>query len=990
MRKKGFLILYLFLSLLNLSVCEAQNPHPHFQNFTTDQGLPSPEVYCILQDSKGYMWFGTDNGVSRFDGYTFENYSVTDGLKNSVVFHLQEDLDGKIWMSTMAGNLYYFEKERIYPYRHNRLLQRYNRNNIYAIHDFYFTPEGTLYASIRFMGILRVDPDGQEQLFNGKSPVHDFIFSIPNDRLILVHVRSVHATAEDHQPPQIMELRKEGYTHKFSFPVNTSYDSSKRILELENEEGYLVHGSGYTVYLIDTTLQWMKKSASISLYSYENANGEIFISGLTDNGVKRYKNLDALYRGKYEEYLEGFTISWITQDRQGGYWLASLEKGVFYCPNMDMKIFDQSNGLANNLISTITAKSTEELFVGLRTGEVYQLFPKRNQIEQLPGTTREKRIFDIKYNPVDQRLWNAGILYYYDQNNWRPFNWQTQKYFPPNLQAKELFILPEKYKLWTNSAKGVSAFDIRDNRLLYQSWDDRKGNSNLRTLAVYENEEERVWVGTVGGLFEIKNEELIPVMDPDSIFSIRVEDIDETEDGVLVIGTKGAGVVLWKDQRYQYLDISDGLTSNMVEHVHVDAADQIWVGTLAGLNKIVRNAQGNYQTMPITMAHGLPSNEINALTSVGDQIWAATPRGVVHFSVSDFSRPSPSPIIERITVNNELLTPQALRQLSSRQNNLQFSFLAINYPLVGNIPYRYRLRSNADWILTKARSANFLNLAPGNYRFEVQAQNENGRWSESATLQLIINPPFWRTIWFSILAILAALGLGYGLYRVRVNRIIEQNQLQRKIDQLERSALKAQMNPHFIFNCLNSIQSYILEGNKKEAADYLARFAKLIRAILNFSASGSALLEEEIVALKNYLKLEQMRFKHRFEYCITVAPQIDPLLVRVPTMLVQPFVENAIIHGVASRKSGGMIDISYQVDQNFLEVLIKDNGKGFSAKVEPLQSIHKSVGMSITQRRLELLNQDTERKGVDIQELKDEEGQTVGTAVRLKIKLLPV
>lgn len=237
------------------------------------------------------------------------------------------------------------------------------------------------------------------------------------------------------------------------------------------------------------------------------------------------------------------------------------------------------------------------------------------------------------------------------------------------------------------------------------------------------------------------------------------------------------------------------------------------------------------------------------------------------------------------------------------------------------------------------------------------------------------------------------LGLAiYFVFRFMLNRSRKNAVLEAKLAHLERSALQAQMNPHFIFNSLNSIQSYIANNENEKANRFLAKFSRLIRSMLNLSRSQKVSLEEEIESLKLYMELEKMRFKDKFNFEIIVDEEIETALVEVPPLLIQPYLENAILHGLAQKKSEGRIRLYYIMDGKYLLATVTDNGIGYETskrlkQEQGTKNLHKSVGMTITQKRLEMLDEGNSDKKVNIQEIKDREGEVLGTKVEVKIRV---
>ena len=208
--------------------------------------------------------------------------------------------------------------------------------------------------------------------------------------------------------------------------------------------------------------------------------------------------------------------------------------------------------------------------------------------------------------------------------------------------------------------------------------------------------------------------------------------------------------------------------------------------------------------------------------------------------------------------------------------------------------------------------------------------------------------------------------------------------LESKVVHLEKAALQAQMNPHFIFNCLNSIQKFIATNDKEQAMDYLSKFASLIRKTLNASASKKITLEEEVRLMELYLEMEQLRFKSKFDYKISLAPKIDIEDTLIPPLMIQPFVENAIIHGLSGKKENGLIEVIFQPAGDYIKVMVRDNGQGLKDNQE---STHKSMAMNITRQRLSHLNQNHDEMNLIAQNLIDDDGHISGAEITLMIRI---
>jgi LytS/YehU family sensor histidine kinase len=313
-----------------------------------------------------------------------------------------------------------------------------------------------------------------------------------------------------------------------------------------------------------------------------------------------------------------------------------------------------------------------------------------------------------------------------------------------------------------------------------------------------------------------------------------------------------------------------------------------------------------------------------------------------------------------------------------------------------NIKFSYKLEGyHEKWIETKDRRIIFQNLNPGNYKLRIKVLN-NDIASQELMIGFVILKPFWFKWWFISLGSVTILLLIWLVVYLRSQSIKkyerQRTELSERISEFEMKALRAQMNPHFIFNVINSIQNYILDNNVDAALDYLSDFAKLIRLTLDNVSKKRITLEEELKYLKYYLKLEQMRFDKRFETNIIVPPEFESRRFLIPSMILQPYVENSIKHGFPFSDKGGKIHIEFQViDSNILKCIIEDNGIGRKKARELNKSKinHSSKGTYIINERFSLLNQTQQRKGfkVDIIDLYDESDLAIGTRVEIFIPI---
>ncbi|MCO6492252.1 MAG: histidine kinase [Phaeodactylibacter sp.] len=969
-------------------------PQPHFRNYSTQHGLPSPEVYCAFQDSQGYLWFGTDNGAARFDGYAFRTYDAQNGLASNVVFDIYEDAKGRIWFGTMTGEAFILEGDTIVPYRFNHLVRRY-RGKHQSVWLGHLGPDETAWFVLEFLGILRIDSSGLDSLITTERPVSRLIVEVEGAAKVL---------------PNFIARR---YEDKYEFW--SEYTSRRRLVPIDffSEKGswqkeffyqepckggfnaeklsggqLLILSCNHLFCLQNEELAWSIPFDILVNEIIEDETQAIWLCGHYGKGLRRYHDPEALKNGKYDLFLDGLTISNFYRDTQGGIWVATVGNGVFYCSDFQLLSYDTRFGFSGDFVSSAAFKNEEVLFAGCDNGDIFQANLKSNKIEKSMANPVGYHNYDLLYQAGEDVLWSNGAF-------WKNGKWNFPSYRIPGGSKTYKTTLNSLNKLQLSGLGellGCNAAGIHviDTEKLLIKFSLAFTTQRERFFAVHVDKRGRTWAGNARGLFEFKDSSLISPGIAHPAFNNRVEDIDEFSDSSLVFGTKGWGVVCWKGEDILQITTENGLTANMIEDVHVDENSILWVGTLNGLNKITFDTTGRPAVLRptvrrFTVANGLPSNEIYKVKSYAGQVWLCTAGGLVKFHEPEEDTLAAAPVIQHLRANGANVPLAANQELRHDNNSLEFRFLAINYRQDGRIPYRYRLSEKADWQHTENLTVNYPQLPPGAYRFEVQAQNQDGYWSPSTTHAFTILPPWWQTWWARALAGgLVLCGMFY-YQRQRITRLEKEAAIRQQIAGLERSALQAQMNPHFIFNCLNSIQNFILTNEKKKAVEFLARFARLVRHNLNASVQGRVTLAEEVQILENYLALERERFNQKIDYRITVEEGLEEEDITFPPLLIQPYVENAVIHGLAKKEGGGTVAIHFQRDNGVLAVTIRDNGLGFRQEEGQAPSTrHSSVGMTITQKRLELLGS-TEGRAVQVEVLKGEDGEVLGTEVRVRV-----
>ncbi|RZL45092.1 MAG: diguanylate cyclase, partial [Pedobacter sp.] len=359
----------------------------------------------------------------------------------------------------------------------------------------------------------------------------------------------------------------------------------------------------------------------------------------------------------------------------------------------------------------------------------------------------------------------------------------------------------------------------------------------------------------------------------------------------------------------------------------------------------------------------LLTEDVNNLYIDDSTAYFATNKGLILFKYNNQNLPKTLPKVyitsiikdkERLSIDKDNFV------FESGNNTILFTFGAVDFT-TSDITYRYRLNENSTWVETRTRRLDFSALQPGEYHFEVSAKSQNNAWGPSAKISFTIKAHFWQSFWFLSLVILL---VGYVFYRLAVyitrrqkDKEQEQLLLKNRILMLEQQALQAMMNPHFVFNVMNSIQHYINTQNTTSANKILTGFARLIRKNLEICTKSYITIDEELEYLNLYLKLEKNRFGDKLKYIISVDENIDKDETLIPSMLLQPYVENAIWHGIMPKETGGEIQINLKIDNNNLNIEIIDDGVGIENSLKAKKDNHISKGMQLTKERLNLLGQ---------------------------------
>jgi ligand-binding sensor domain-containing protein len=957
----------------------AQDAHPSFKHYTVEDGLPSSEVYQVKQDSKGYIWFATGNGVSRFNGYEFENFSITDGLPDNTVFEIYEDKFERIWFVPLSCKLSYYYKGKIYPFQYNDQLQKFTTNPLKT--SFCVDDNGTIFLGLhQGRGVIEVSKNGKITNHFPQLNVGDLDILEPDTN------KFVYSYFENPENRVKRIMFHDRGSDTLLIPKEEIAAGASGRVAVSSRNEYLI-GIGSSLIQIDKnnlSNYRVEKFKNRLIWVYEDRDKDLWVGTLPGGMyfIKRRNFADK------KLFLSGLSLTGFLQDKEGGFWYSTEGNGVYYAPSKDVLVFDENVGFSDDRILCLAVSKTN-VFAGSQNGfvEVIQDQKKVKTYDLNLKSVHSNEISAIFYDDLKDVLWVAGSSSGKIKNG---------RFYQEVKNPKFNEMIVDSSGVNWMVASGDFSKMVNGKMITIRSTVDFQKFKRMN--AITEGKNNTLLIGALNGLWKYDkgSDNLEYTGYKNKLLQNRILDIERFSDSLYVLATKGAGIIFYDCKNVCQINSKKGLLGDNVYSLCKDSSI-IWAATNKGLNKIVIKQRKplKYKLYGYTSLDGLPSNEIHAVKKFGRQIWLATNRGLVFFYPDSINNKVVQlPVyINHILINDKDTAISSSYHLAYDENNIKINFTGLGYKNAGKLRYRYKMIGlDTDWNYTKAREVQYTTLPANAYTFVLNVQNSTGGWSTNEVrVHFRIRLPFWKEWWFILGMIALGIYVMFIMIRFRLKRVQLRNEkitdLNKTLMSLKLKALRAQMNPHFTFNVMNSIQHFIASNNGEAANRYLSRFSRLIRLILNNSERTVVPLADEIKALELYLELEVMRFEERFEYKITVDNSIDILEAEIPSMLIQPYVENSIKHGILNLSRPGIIKIDIEKQENFIKCTIEDNGVGRSESFfRNKGNLHKSFGTIITQERLAAINalnnsQLTEK----ITDLQDELGNATGTRVEIYI-----
>lgn len=946
----------------------------YFKHLGVSNGLPFSHVYAITQSSDGVLWLGGYGGLASYDGYNVQVYSQKDSLPSAWVNELCI-INGDLWGGTKNGLFYKSSNSPFKIVEYEGIKERpvqfvfpsFDSSSLWVGVD------SSLFSVAVVSGEVVVkdySPKGGDRITTIYDAGNDSVYVATSKTLLLytegkfVNVdwwpyNKIIINSIKCYDDKIYVCTKKGLVvvggeekQVYTAPKELPFPDIKDIVQISENRFWLATTFGI-VEMKDGQFNQILISNDNSSNDirdfYEDREGNIWIG--TVNGMYQFSGSE-FKNFSFKDGLSSDYIFDITQIDDGQILLATDGGGIVKYNHNEFKGFPSYSEITGKTVTAFT-----HLEDTLYIGSIHGLFYMPTSLEQPPKPIKAVKKRDIVSLFTDSK----GRVWYGSQN--------TIGY------------------LSGDSAVGVEYPD--DTK--FETWsftEDRMGNIIIGTYGVgcliYDG---------------VTLSEFVPFSDVQTD-NVLVTLMDGR--GNIILGTFN-GLFVFDSSRnlIGHLSEQNGLNSNFIYNLVFDKAGNLWIGTNRGVNKFdyLEFLESNsYQVQSFGFSEGFVGVENNcngAFCDTKGRLWFGTVNGLMMYeeakTVKNIS--DPVTVIENIKLFYLDTLIQDSAVLKYDENHVVFGFKGVNLTNPENTQYSFMLDGfEQDWSpVTKDRSAAYPNLPPGNYTFKVISTNAEGIWDESpATFNFKIEKPLWLKPWFIALESILVLGGIVFLFFYLTRRVRAKESIRRQMNELKLQSLRSQMNPHFLFNSLNSIQHYINNNEKRSANRYLTKFATLMRAILEQSRKQYVKVDEEVSWLKLYLDLETMRFEDRFNYEFEVSDEVKMANPKLPPMMLQPFIENALLHGFVDLPVKGHIKVSLKIKDNQLLCTIADNGIGLEKSMEKKQrqSGHNSAAMKITNTRIETLQKHLNAKIKVLVKPNQPNSQYPGTCVEIYLPLI--
>jgi ligand-binding sensor domain-containing protein len=942
---------------------------PYYIEINHEKNLPSNTVYQVTQDSAGFIWLVCNKGLFKYDGFSYTAYR--NELQNSVSgSDLKIDSYGRVWYQSFDGFLYYVDNK-------TNQLQQLTTIDLSgflptALSEKYLIKGSRLGISLIDLKTLKLTKK-LAYSFNTITSVHvleDKVFCLANDSLFIYNLNTF-----------VLE-QKTALTQKFGGHPQARLIKNELIF--------------FSKFPKNNNLYKWSNNKLISLsenLNYDVINDIIGIDGdlwiLTPKGIHK---LDKQYE-RQQSFFKQKNISNIFKDSNGNFWVTTLTDGVFLIPELNSVFYPLEEYKLTDLQETKNA-----YFGASKNGVIYQFDKQFNLLNKLDyGNNLTTNYFFADWDEKYLIHASKGFVHYSLPN--------FTVDFTENFAVKDVAKISDE--LFVFAASGIVGFyspkgKIKNQNIFPLPKDDLSNKKNINVIqntdlrgrqVAYFPYDTTFVVATNLGVFKYVQSQFSPLFFDD--YQPFASQIFNANNSLLYLGANGK--VYFSEQKNGEFKEPVCLEVPFVIKI-VKIKDNFWFLTESSLFRwSEKEPVSKIKNYPLTVE---PSSIQTIISYKNNELTLLTNKGVVKFELASLEDKKVSLKLNQAILNNRIINPELKYYDEGPNQNLEISFSLLNFGVFTNHQVLYQINNNAPQkVDLNTRIIKFPNLAPSKYKFSLLMDLGNGQYQKLDAANFEILPPIWFRGWFILLILVLVALITYAFYKVRINGLIKQNEvlsqkvtLEKELRKSTLKAIKSQMNPHFFFNALNSIQSFIFDNDKKNASFYLAKFSKLTRLILEMSEKDFVTLAEEIEALELYLTLEKMRFNNDFEYKIKVDSNLDIDTVKICPMLIQPFIENAIKHGLFHKSGDKWVELRFNKEDNLLNVEIEDNGVGRlkSNKINAAKSSkYKSFSSQANLKRVNILSEsETALSEVAFDDKLNASGESEGTLVRFCLPIL--
>lgn len=1046
------------------------------RNYDINSGLPDNCIRELFQDSRGFLWIGTEAGLTKFDGKHFTSYNSQDGLAGNKIWSITECNNGYIWIGCNDGGLSVFDGNEFKSFNSQTGLIS---NEVRVVHyskkyDIVLigTADGlTVYQDNDFISF-----HNNLNNVNGKLQVtsvlenNNQIFIFTNEDNLYKYIP---ATKSLHRIPANHNLNKKYSTSAYiasfgdtlinfqGFDLlsirNSSQNVKKNLGEIKDYQednnhniwmacwarGYNQPGGLFkydtvgTISLIDNIGLESSNILSLEFDSKEN----LLWIGTKDHGMYLYPLTNFAYYQKDFFNLSELNIKDLSTDKAENLWIVTrnsvlkkrtddtFKEFYFELFNREFELFAKSK-MKDKYKYLNDAEGSYKKYEDLiasgkyaytnpyqRNGNIYEdkSFYKPLKYDVLIN----KKLSEFNSITEDTlgNIWigsNVGIF---------KIHKETEKIYYFDLEGNQFkkFYFDQKNTLFGASWSELFIYPDIEHSTDYQYFDYYENQSPINVTAI-ESTADQIWFASSDhGLFAYDDTSFYSTDTDHEISTPAFNDlVIDQHKNVITAGNDGFLYIVGLNnnsiQLHHAINLNKKHLGTNIRYLEVNQNNLLIAGTNTGLHIIDLKdlyERGELTIKSLKRSQGFTdySGKVSTIQNQ-DYLWIGSNKNLIKIKQSDLKTRDPKHynfFIKSILINDEPYVlsedqkaawtniPASGIKLPYYKNSITIDFDIIKFLNPDNTEFSYKLEGfHNQWINNSNEGkAIFQNLKPGKYIFRIRLTDVNNSASaQELAINFNIEKPIWLR-WWAILVGLLLLALLIRMFVILRTRSVQKKERLRaeiaeRITEFELKALRSQMNPHFIFNAINSIQNYMLDNDIDAALNYLSDFAKLIRLTLDNVSKKRISLDDELNYLKYYIKLEQMRFDKKFELIIDIPSELENTKTLIPSMILQPYIENSIKHGFAFKESGGIIKLEFKLtEDNILKCIIEDNGIGRkkSRELNKNKTKHQSKGTFITTERLALLNQTQPRKGYSVEttDLYDEFNLASGTRVEISI-----